>query len=250
MTGRTFAIGDIHGDSEALNRVMMKLPPLTAQDTLVFLGDYVDRGADSAGVVRIIQHELPQKLTCKIVALRGNHEDGWLRVIEGGWPEFVFPAGNGCVQTYRSFRGEPAAADALAKYDELEDMQAGEFFPDEVSKWMANLPYYYEDEHAIYVHAGLVEGDDGTWVHPSQSHDPAVNLWVRTMRFFTHYTGKRVVIGHTSTDHLPPELSQYTPEDPLDMWVRDNVVAIDTGAGKGGFLTCVELPAMVVYESR
>jgi serine/threonine protein phosphatase 1 len=70
------------------------------------------------------------------------------------------------------------------------------------------------------------------------------------MRFFQGYRGKRVVCGHTATENLPPELSSFTPEDPLDMWVGENVVVIDTGCGKGGFLTVLELPALKTYESR
>jgi serine/threonine protein phosphatase 1 len=77
-----------------------------------------------------------------------------------------------------------------------------------------------------------------------------VLLWLRTAEFFRSYRGKRIVVGHTTTDCLPPELSTYTPEDPTDMWVSESVLAIDTGCGKGGFLTAVELPAMKVYESR
>ncbi|MBN9162515.1 MAG: hypothetical protein J0I07_16250, partial [Myxococcales bacterium] len=115
--------------------------------------------------------------------------------------------------------------------------------------WMNALPYFYEDEHAIYVHAGLIE-KDGKWLHPSETANPTQLLWVRTMRFFEGYRGKRVVCGHTATENLPPELSSFTPEDPLDMWVGENVVVIDTGCGKGGFLTILELPAMKTYESR
>ena len=91
---------------------------------------------------------------------------------------------------------------------------------------------------------------DGKFIHPKDTENVALLLWVRTIKFFTEYRGKLVVVGHTSTDNLPPELSSFTPEDPLDMWVGDSVIAIDTGCGKGGFLTCVELPARKVYESR
>ena len=66
MTRRTFAIGDIHGERAALDQLLTLLPPLTADDTLVFIGDYVDRGADAAGVidlVRELQRELPAKLS-------------------------------------------------------------------------------------------------------------------------------------------------------------------------------------------
>ena len=64
------------------------------------------------------------------------------------------------------------------------------------------------------------------------------------------YRGKRVVFGHTTTECLPQELSQYTPDDPTDLWAGENVIGIDTGCGSGGFLTAIELPALNVYESR
>ena len=113
---------------------------------------------------------------------------------------------------------------------------------------MRSLPYYHEDEHAIYVHAGL-PFHEGKFLHPKDVEHKPILLWVRTMQFFLDYRGKLVVVGHTSTDNLPPSLS-FTPEDPLDMWVGENVIVTDTGCGKGGFLTCLELPAKRTYESR
>jgi serine/threonine protein phosphatase 1 len=249
MAHRTFAVGDIHGDLGALERALGKLPRLDESDTIVFMGDYIDRGIQSAEVVAFVRDEMPKRTPGKVVCLRGNHEDGWLRVASGGWPEFVVPIANGCLATLRSFRGEPYREGEMPTRDELIAMQVGDFLPDDVVDWMNSLPYFYEDEHAIYVHAGLVE-KDGRWLHPSEAENPTQLLWVRTMRFFQGYRGKRVVCGHTATENLPPELSSYTPEDPLDMWVRDNVCVIDTGCGKGGFLTVLELPAVAVYESR
>ena len=55
MAGRTFAIGDIHGDLEHLEALFGILPALDAGDTIVFIGDFVDRGPDSAGVVRFVR---------------------------------------------------------------------------------------------------------------------------------------------------------------------------------------------------
>src|SRR6266567_3138206 len=102
MPGRTFAIGDIHGDLEALTKVLKKLPPLTASDAVIFLGDYVDRGPKPKEVIEFVR-QLPTETKAKIVALRGNHEDAWLRVVDRGWPEFTLPAPNGCLATLRSF---------------------------------------------------------------------------------------------------------------------------------------------------
>ncbi len=249
MAGRTFAIGDIHGDLEALRRMLKKLPELDAKDTLVFVGDYVDRGPQSRQVIDFLRKDLPRSTKAKLVLLRGNHEDGWLRVATGGWPEFILPPPNGCLATLRSYTGALHFDGDVPNKEEYAAMLAASFFPEDVLTWMNNLGYFYEDEHAIYVHAGLVKQGDA-WLHPSVTEQKQLLLWVRTMDFFQNYRGKRVVCGHTSTDCLPPELSSFTPEDPLDMWAGEAVLVIDTGCGKGGFLTAVELPAVKVYESR
>jgi serine/threonine protein phosphatase 1 len=245
---RTFAVGDIHGDLDALERVFARLPALDASDTIVFLGDYVDRGPHSAEVVRFVRR-LSNEKRSKIVALRGNHEDAWLRVIQTGWPEFVMPPGNGCLAALRSFVGTPDDATAEPDAEEVEALLSGSFFPRDVVEWMRGLPYWYEDEHAIYVHAGLPRGKEG-FFHPSRAPAPVALLWLRDEDFFRNYRGKLVVFGHTATAYLPPELSTYTPEDPLDVWAGPCCVGLDTGAGKSGFLTVLELPAMHVYESR
>ena len=194
--------------------------------------------------------EVQRRYRAKVICLRGNHEDGWLRVASGGWPEFVVPRSNGCLATLRSYAGD-GANDEMPRAEEWEALSKASFFPPGTIDWMNALPYYYEDDHAIYVHAGLVE-KDGAFLHPDETENKALLLWLRTKSFFESYTGKRVVCGHTSTDSLPPELSTFTPDDPLDMWVNGSksVYAIDTGCGKGGFLTCLELPALTVHESR
>ncbi len=249
MARRTFAIGDIHGETTHLFKVMSCLPKLTEEDTLVFLGDYVDRGPQSAQVVDYVR-KLQGTVKAKVVTLRGNHEDAWLRVIERGWNAFVAPPGNGCLAAMRSYTGG-----ALAKEDELPTasekpvLESGQFFPREVVEWFRTLPFWYEDEHAIYVHAGLPRAQDG-FLHPSQVPEPLALLWLRDEHFFRNYRGKLVVFGHTRTEYLPPELSGYTPEDPTDLWAGESVVGIDTGCGNGGFLTALELPALNVYESR
>src|SRR5689334_21745942 len=105
MPGRTFAIGDIHGDLDALFKLLATFPTLTKDDTVVFVGDYIDRGPKSAQVIDYIR-KMHESTPAKVVALRGNHEDAWLRVIAGGWPEFVLPPGNGCLAAMRSYTGK------------------------------------------------------------------------------------------------------------------------------------------------
>lgn len=249
MSGRTFAIGDIHGDLAALEKLFTRLPDLAAEDTVVFLGDYVDRGPDSRGVVAWIR-DFEQTSKAKVVTLRGNHEDAWLEVIHRGWPEYVFPRGNGCYESFRSFTGgEVPTIDEMPTNEELDIMLAGGFLPEDVVAWFQGLPYFYEDEHAIYVHAGI-KRRDGQFPHPSQVHPQRSLLWLRDRDFFEHYRGKLIVFGHTTTRTLPNELSTHTPDDPTDMWAGPACIGLDTACGKGGFLTAFELPARTVYETR
>jgi serine/threonine protein phosphatase 1 len=249
VVGRTFAIGDIHGDLTALQTLFERLPALTKDDTVVFLGDFIDRGPESAGVVDFVRkHE--DKSPGKIVSLRGNHEDAWIQVIDKGWPEFIMPRANGCLESFRSFTGgKPPEDDELPLYDELEAMFDGRFFPNDVVEWMKTLPFWYEDEHAIYVHAGIKRVGEG-FPHPSVVEPKRALLWIRDRDFFENYRGKLVVFGHTTTRTMPQELSTHTPDDPTDMWAGPACVGLDTACGKGGFLTAFELPARKVYESR
>jgi serine/threonine protein phosphatase 1 len=249
VANRTFVIGDVHGETTHLFKLLGALPTVDAEDTIVFLGDYVDRGPKSKEVVAFVRN-LPKESPAKIVALRGNHEDGWIRVVDQGWDEFVLPPPNGCLTTLRSFTGGPVPReDELPRADERLLLQTGEFFPSDVVEWFRELAYWYEDDHAIYVHAGLPRGPDG-FLHPREVEPKMPLLWLRDMDFFANYRGKRVVFGHTRTEYLPPELSGYTPEDPTDLWAGECVVGIDTGCGNGGFLTALELPEGNVYESR
>lgn len=239
MSGRTFAIGDIHGELETLLTLWEKLPVMDAGDTVVFLGDYVDGGPASAGVIHWLR-TLPSRTPARVVCLRGNHEDAWLRVIDHGWPEFILPPGNGCRACMVSFGGD--ADDHAQLFD-------GAFFPADVVAWLRSLPLWYEDERAIYVHAGVPQVG-GRWLHPSEVTPTSILLWTRAPDFFRAYSGKLLIVGHTRTRALPPELSVYTPDDDEDLWVHGSVVAADTGCGKGGFLTAVELPTGFVYTSR
>jgi serine/threonine protein phosphatase 1 len=171
-------------------------------------------------------------------------------VIDQGWDEFVLPPPNGCLATLRSYtRGKFPHEGELPGADERFILQTGEFFPPDVVEWFRALPYWYEDDHAIYVHAGLPQGPEG-FMHPSTVKAPVSLLWLRDEHFFANYRGKRVVFGHTRTEYLPEELSGYTPEDPTDLWAGECTVGIDTGCGNGGFLTAVEFPEGNVYESR
>jgi serine/threonine protein phosphatase 1 len=162
---RTFAIGDLHGELTLLRQL---LPALEARetDTLVFLGDYLDRGEDSAATIAYLR-DLALRRTC--VFLRGNHEDAWL----GEWNGTGFarpPSIGGARKTWRDFGGGP---------------------PPDVGRWLAATRIDYEDAHAYYVHAGVVPGSP-FWRTP-----PLQKLWGAGGFLESDYDwGKPVVFGH------------------------------------------------------
>lgn len=244
---RTLAIGDIHGDLVELNRLLAKLPALGAEDTVVFLGDYVDRGPCSAQVVARVE-EFRQSFPGRCVTLRGNHEDAWLRSLDDVNPGFLLPPQNGCRQTMRSL----IDCSKMSEDEELVSLLRPQtWFPAELRAWMQRLPTWYEDENGIYVHAGL-EGEGTTWLHPKLSHGRNL-MWCREPDFFRNYTGKRLVFGHTQVTDLPVDHLNFVQkifDDKADVWVRGDLIGLDTGCGKGGFLSAVELPSLNIYESR
>jgi serine/threonine protein phosphatase 1 len=247
---RSFIIGDIHGELDSLERILDQLPVLTGKDTLIFLGDYLDRGPSSAQVISRVMR-MPEHTPARVVALRGNHEDAWLRVLDEGWDNFVVTPANGTLATLRSFRGGPVPEpNELPTRDELEAMSNAAFFPASVISWLRARPYWYENEHGIYLHGALPISPNGSFPHPKEVEPAGALVWSNEPRFFQDYTGKRVVVGHTSTSSLPQSLSEHTPGDPTDLFRNGSVFALDTGSGNGGFLTALELPSATVYESR
>ena len=234
--GRTFVIGDIHGERALLDALLAALPFIAPDDTVVFLGDYVDRGPDSRGVIETLRR-LPEKIVGKVMLLRGNHEDALLRTIDDGDPSFLLPPGNGVIPTFHSFtdRPPPAPGEQLSADEFTAFFDIGTWMPAPVQRWMRELPLWYRDAHATYVHAGL-EGEGAIWQPPEQSSQQSI-LWQREPDFFLQYAGPPLVFGHTPVADLPPaDPSRTAP------WQRGPLWGIDTGAGKGGPLTCLILP--------
>ena len=248
MSARTIAVGDIHGQLVELETLLARLPPLQAEDTLLFIGDYLDRGPQAAQVVRFLREELPRRTPARLVTLRGNHEDAWLDSLATPNIGFLLPEGNGCRATLQSFVKTEGMTDA-----EVAALlfQPKDWLPVWVQHWMRRLPTWYEDAHGIYVHAGL-EGEGTTWLHPSLGAERNL-LWMRESDFYIGYSGKRLVFGHTLTTELPVDHLNWFQkifDDVADVWFRGDLIGVDTGCGKGGFLSAVELPSKAVYESR
>jgi serine/threonine protein phosphatase 1 len=212
---KIFAIGDIHGCLFKLEKMISLLRNTIDRDndTLVFIGDYIDRGPDPKGVVDFVL-DLRGKFS-KIVFLLGNHEEIFLNYINNGKDGYLF-----------FMNGGDTTADS---YRFTETHEKGEIYvPEDHMDFFTTLLPYYETENYIFVHAGLRPGipleeqriEDLTWIR----HE-----FIRSSYDF----GKIVVFGHTPL---------------LEPLIEYNKIGIDTGAVYGGLLTCVELPEQKIYQ--
>lgn len=205
-TSTTCVIGDIHGCHRSLTQLLPQV--LDRADTIVFLGDYVDRGPQSQAVIATILSL--QRARGRVIALMGNHDFLFLQHLTGGDSSLFLQVGGR--QTLASYGLSPTA----------DQGEISRSIPPEHLAFLKSLPLYWQDQHAIYVHAGLQPG-----LHLSQQTSQWC-LWAREQFIHSRYDfGKAVVFGHTV----------FT--EPL---VTANRFGIDTGAVYGGRLTALLLP--------
>jgi serine/threonine protein phosphatase 1 len=212
---KIFAIGDIHGCLSKLEKLISLLKSRIDRDndTLLFIGDYIDRGPDSRGVVDFVL-DLKEKFT-RSVFLLGNHEDMFLNYINHREAGYMFFMNGG---------------DATAtSYGSRDPNDRGEItVPKDHMEFFTTLLPFYETESYIFVHAGLRPGI------PLKEQVEEDLIWIRHEFIRSSYDfGKTVVFGHTPL---------------LEPLVEPSKIGIDTGAVYGGLLTCVELPAQRIYQ--
>lgn len=219
---RAYAIGDIHGCLDLLNRLLARIEEEIAKKparrtSIVFLGDVVDRGPDSAGVVeRLRTYSLPGASTHFIM---GNHEEVMLRVLEGdldvlqNWLRF------GGAETLRSYGVEPRE---LAKQSDEEVVsRLNAAVPRQHKAFLAKFADSISFGSYVFVHAGIRPGVE--LAEQSQSD----LRWIREP--FLGDTADRgfvVVHGHTITNEVD---------------VTPNRIGIDTGAYCTGVLSALAI---------
>lgn len=207
---KIYAVGDIHGCFDKLLVLMDKIDIDFDADTLVFLGDYIDRGPQSFEVVDYLS-DLKKRFT-KAVFLKGNHEEMLEKYLSG--EDRLTYLVNGGQQTLESYMNRPRQKDEPP-------------IPREHLDFFKTLKYYYETESYIFVHAGLRNK------LPLENQKSEDLLWIRRQFIESkHDFGKMVVFGHTPL------------HEPL---LLPNKIGIDTGAVYGNKLTCVRLPELVFY---
>ncbi len=224
---KTFAVGDVHGQVQLLDALLEQIrAEAVPGDTLVFVGDYVDRGPQSRAVVDRVLELRAGAWDGPVTALRGNHEEMMLDFLAGSprFPPEVWLQ-NGGTETIASY-----TAGAW-----LDNWEAA--LPAEHRRFLEELPSWHQDEHAIYVHAGLPPG-----LPPEEAEDED-RLWIREPFIESDYAWEKVVVfGHTP--QYEPTLAGLFRRSklrwrPLD---RPEKIGIDTGAAYGGPLTAVMLP--------
>jgi serine/threonine protein phosphatase 1 len=219
MTGRLFAIGDIHGCARELEHLLGALP-IAAGDTVAFVGDYLDRGPDSRAVVDLCL-VLQGRTDITTVFLKGNHEDMCLGYLERGgeWGEAW--CHNGGTATLKSYGIDARLSGAAA---------AAEMPPRHVA-FFEGLVLGHEAGQHLLVHAG---------VRPDLPWEKQVTedlLWIRE-----EFIENRHVLPHTIVFGHTPHRAVL-----LDLPYK---IGIDTGCVYGGMLTAVELAEGVQYQVR
>ena len=215
MAGRLLVIGDIHGFITPLNLLLDHLKP-DLEDTLVTLGDYIDRGPQSKDVLlKLIQ----LKLITNLKMLIGNHDLMFLESIHfkrfnTDWLLY------GGLQTLESFGVDLANPDF-----ELFDAEIVDFLKSECSR-------YWEDEKHIFVHAGVDP------LIPLDQQSDKLLFWDKLdPNFSGHQSGKKVVCGHT----------RQTSGIPLNL---GHLLCLDTNVYGGGWLTCCDLNSMEYWQAN
>lgn len=219
---RIYAVGDVHGRYDLLQQLIERigvhhnaLPPAKALHML-FLGDLIDRGPQSAQVLRFLSDL--QRRTRSVIVLQGNHEEIFLQAVDGdlnvldAWLRF------GGAATLRSFGLEPPReGQDLRQF--LRELRAA--IPVSLVEWLRRLPLMARSGDYFFCHAGIRPGV------PLRRQKREDLLWIREgFLEDTRNHGAVIVHGHS----IEP-----------DVQLRENRIGIDSGAYRTGILTALYL---------
>ncbi|UQZ33368.1 serine/threonine protein phosphatase [Paenibacillus sp. PK3_47] len=180
---RKFFVTDIHGDKQGLKLLIKKAGVNFGLDQLVFGGDMINRGKDSAGVVKLVKRLIEQNLDT-VHAVMGNHEEMMADYLLRGDKLWLQHGGR---ETLKSF--DTVFADEAIRKEHME--------------WAYTLPLLYEDDEYVYTHAGLDPRN------PLEQQDRDI-LWMNEYDFYQYprevllglTRGKAVIHGHTPVERI------------------------------------------------
>lgn len=208
-----YAMSDIHGYLSAFQKAMEKID-LSGDNKLVLLGDYIDYGPESGQVLRYI-YELQQQYDAeKVIVLRGNHEEmflEWLDTYRGpnaGKPdEYGLIPYNDWLSTdrdYATFRTF-FTKEQWESFQQIKETETGDSLNAqaaqmilstnaELMKWLRKLPYFYETEKQIFVHAGIDEEAGDLWKLATEEYMFVSKFPATKGKFY-----KDIIAGHIGT---------------------------------------------------
>lgn len=223
-SGRTYAVGDIHGcaaELEVLLTALVQSERLRPEDLVIFIGDYIDRGPQSKAVVDLLLTFLQSHRRC--VFLKGNHEDMLLAYL--GLPgrdgmAYLANGGTQCLMSYGLAQGEGPPPSAEETRNAI---------PKEHLHFYTNLDSCCVLPDYIFAHAGL---------NPLRDMRLQIDddlLWIRD-EFISnrHFFGRPVVFGHTPYEDVLFNLPYK--------------IGIDTGCVYGNKLTAIEVKERKVLQ--
>lgn len=199
---------------------------------LILLGDYIDQGLESYKTVELIWN-LSQSLEGSIVVLRGNHEDAFLEFIDG---EDAWLAADKDLMTVKTFLipEELEHIECLARSSKIKEVCG--YVRSCIKKrhapllyWLRKLPYYYETEKQIFVHAGVDEEAEDTWKWGTADYFFVGKFPPTTGQFY-----KDIIAGHTSAKSV-----SGNPAHKGIYWDGQSHYFIDGGVDQGGRLLCL-----------
>jgi serine/threonine protein phosphatase 1 len=221
---RVYAIGDIHGRADLLAQLHRQIREDAAnaaagiKKTIIYLGDYVDRGLDTMGVIDLLLTTPMDDF--ETVHLKGNHEDALLRFLEdlSNGPNWFAIGGDATVLSYgiRIPTGLTATQHLEYVWKEFRAR-----IPQNHLEFLSSLQLMYQTGDYVFVHAGVKPGV------PLEQQDPEDLMWIRGEFLDSRRDhGKVVVHGHRIVSQ--PEIQTHR-------------IGIDTGAFATNVLTCIVL---------
>lgn len=210
LNERLIAIGDIHGCDRALRGLLAAISPRPS-DTIVCLGDCIDRGPNSRGVVDLL---LQLSRHCRLISVLGNHEEMMLEVLDRELDHNAWLK-HGGVSTLESY-------DFSGELD---------FLPPEHRQFFASMVPYYQQDGFLFTHGSY--DPDVPW-----EQQTATDLRWRSLRDHVpqpHFSGVTAVVGHTAH----PEARC------LDV---GHLICIDTNCYGGGLLTALDVKRRAVWQ--
>lgn len=229
---RIYAVGDIHGRLDLLDRLLERIAEDCARGrpervAVVFLGDYVDRGPHSRQAVERLLHGAPQNgplAGAEWICLKGNHEEYMVRFVDEADVGAAWCL-NGGFETLRSYAGE--LPEGLATDMSALQLMLSRTLPPAHLRFLSRLPLMHREGDYVFVHAGI---RPGVALEDQDAHDL---MWIRDdflydSRFLQDCARNQFVVVHGHTPCPTPE-------------IRPNRIGIDTHAYFSGHLTALVL---------